>query len=227
MAIKKKDEGFLTRSGLRDAVLLLCAASAFFYPLTVVETGVALLLLVLGSSMHFITKGVLIRNRVLCREGVYGIVRHPYYLANYLIDSSFCVLSGNRYLLLLYPFLFFWSYGPTFRKEEGTLTEMHSEESVAYMLGTPPVFPDRHSVRGAHPFAGFSWRRISGKEVARIMRFYAMAPLIVVIHKWPHGAAGLSFLLRPDVLALLILSALLYASSVVILKARKRKDDRR
>ena len=55
MAIKKKDEGFLTRSGLRDAVLLLCAASAFFYPLTVVETGVALLLLVLGElhALHY------------------------------------------------------------------------------------------------------------------------------------------------------------------------------
>jgi hypothetical protein len=223
----KKDEGFLTRSGLRDLVLLLSAASAFFCPLTAAETGVALLLLVLGSFIHFLTKGILIRNEVLCREGVYGIVRHPYYLANYLVDSSFCVLSGNRYLLLLYPFLFFWSYGPTLRKEEGTLTAMHGDASVGYMLGTPAVFPDRHSVRRARPFAGFSWRRISGKEVARIMRFYAMAPIIVVIHRRPPGAADLGFLRSPGTLALLALSALLYAAGLVILKLRKRKIDRR
>jgi hypothetical protein len=222
----KKEEGFLTRSGLRDVVLLLSAASAFFCPLTAAGTGVALFLLLLGSFIHFLTKGVLIRNEVLCREGIYGVVRHPYYLANYLIDSSFCVLSGNRYLLLLYPFLFFWSYGPTFRKEEGTLTAMHGDASVDYVLGTPPVFPDRHSVRNARPFAGFSWRRISGKEVARITRFYAMTCIILVIHRKAPGAADLSFLRLPGTLALLSLAALLYAAGLVILKLRKRKSDR-
>jgi len=222
----QRDEGFLTRSGLRDAVLLLSAASAFFYPLTPVATGAAFFLLLLGSFMHFLTKGVLIRNEVLCRDGIYGIVRHPYYLANYLVDSSFCVFSGNAYLLLLYPFLFFWSYGPTFRKEERTLTEMHGEASVAYMLSTPPVFPDRRSVRGARPLAGFSWRRISGKEVARITRFYAVALLILVIHRRPPGEVGLGFVRTPGTLVLLALSALLYAAGLVILKLRHRRIDR-
>lgn len=221
-----KGEGFLTRSGLRDAVLLLCVVSAAFFPLSAVQVAIALFLLFLGSFIHFLTKGVLIRNEVLCTEGIYRLVRHPYYLANYLIDSSFCVLSGNCYLLLLYPFLFFWSYGPTFRKEEQTLTDKHGSRSVAYLLGTPPVFPDRHSVLDARLFAGFSWKRISGKEVARILRFYAMAPLIAAIHRKPPGTLSPAFLSEPGTLMLLALSLLLYAGSFVILKLRKRKTER-
>lgn len=223
----RKDEGILTRSGLRDAVLLLCFVSAAFFPLSPTETGVALFLLLLGSLVHFLTKGVLIRNEVLCTEGIYRIVRHPYYLANYIIDSGFCVLSGNRYLLLLYPLLFFWSYGPTFRKEEQTLTDKHGDRSVTYILSTPPLFPDRHSVLHARPFAGFSWRRISGKEVARIMRFYAMAPLILAIHRKPPGIASLRFLSEGRTLALIAFSAILYAASLIVLKIRKRRIEAR
>ena len=51
------------------------------------------------------------------------------------------------------------------------------------------------------------------------MRFYAMASIIVVIHKRPPGAAGLGFLLSPETLALLAFSALLYVAALVILEA--------
>ena len=55
------------------------------------------------------------------------MVRHPYYLSNFAIDYSFCVLSGNPYLLLIYPFLFFWSYQPTMSEEEHFLHSIHGE----------------------------------------------------------------------------------------------------
>ena len=102
-----KGRNALTRSGVRDLVILLCAVSAVFYTPSAVQVGVGFFLLFLGSFIHFVSKGVLIRNEVLCKDGIYSIVRHPYYLANYLVDSGFCVLSGNSYLLLIYPFLFF------------------------------------------------------------------------------------------------------------------------
>ena len=66
----------------------------------------------------------MIRNRVLCTQGAYAVVRHPYYLANYLIDIGFCLASGNVYLVLAYPFLFFWAYGPTLRSEESLLASL-------------------------------------------------------------------------------------------------------
>ena len=84
-------------------------------------------LLAIGCFLHIVAKGVLIRNVVLCNRGIYAVVRHPYYLANYLIDSSLCVLSGNLYLVAAYPFLFFWSYGPTLRKEESFLASKYGD----------------------------------------------------------------------------------------------------
>jgi protein-S-isoprenylcysteine O-methyltransferase Ste14 len=220
----RADRGFLTRSGLRDAVILLSAVGAIFSAVTAAEIVVGSVLLLLGSFIHFLSKGVLIRNEVLCQEGIYRIVRHPYYLANYLIDSSFCLFSGNRYLVLLYPFLFFWSYGPTFRKEEGTLTEKHGDASVAYLLSTPPVFPDRHSILHAKALlAGYSFARISGKEVARIIRFYATALLILALHEAGGGRLlSLAFFSDRVVAVLLPLSGLLYGVSFTILKLRGR-----
>ncbi len=223
----RTDEGFLTRSGLRDVVILLSAASAVFCTVATAEIGVAFFLLLLGSFVHFLSKGVLIRNEVLCTEGIYRIVRHPYYLANFLIDSSFCLISGNHYLVLLYPFLFFWSYGPTLRKEEGTLTEKHGASSVAFLLSTPPVFPDRRSVRHVRRlFAGFLLRRISGKEVARNIRFYAMALLILVFHQGGGKMPFRDVLSYRGTLVLLAGAIFLYGVSFIILKVRKRTTER-
>jgi hypothetical protein len=219
-----KGKNALTRSGLRDVIILLSVVSAFFYQVSSVRIGVALCLLVLGSFIHFVSKGVLIRNEVLCKDGIYSIVRHPYYLANYLIDTGFCVLSGNLYLLLAYIFLFFWSYGPTLREEEERLTEKHGDDSLAFMLRTPPVFPDRRSVSHLPSlFAGFSATRISSKELARIVRFYAVACLIIGVGRI--GAASrpsIRLLLEPAVAFWLLSAILLCGVSLVALKWKKK-----
>lgn len=221
----KGTENFLTRSGLRDVVILLSLASALYYPVTKGALIGAVILLVAGSFLHYLTKGVLIRNEVLCKDGIYSIVRHPYYMANYLIDLSFCLFSGNPYLLLAYPFLFFWSYGPTFRMEEKTLKEKHGDASTVYMLATPPVFPDRQSIRRVGQlFEGFSSKRISRKEIARIVRFYAMAALILVLHnvRWQDlRSEGLSFLFDASIFLLLLLAVLFYCASLMILASKR------
>jgi len=99
--------------------------------------AISLFLLFAGSLLHFFVKGVLVRNTVLCKDGIYRLTRHPYYTSNYLIDVSLCLLSGNQYLLVAYPFLFFWAYGPTFRKEEAHLMTLYPEEYHRYGLETP------------------------------------------------------------------------------------------
>jgi len=133
---------WLHRGRLRDVVIVLCVLSVFLFPLDTATLCVALVLLALGCSLHVVVKGQLIRNVVLCTEGVYAIVRHPYYLANYLIDTSFCLLSGNVFLLALYPFLFFWAYGSTLREEESRLASLHGGDLEAYQTKIPQVFPD-------------------------------------------------------------------------------------
>ncbi|OPY64817.1 MAG: hypothetical protein A4E57_03411 [Syntrophorhabdaceae bacterium PtaU1.Bin034] len=220
----RRGEEFLTRSGLRDLVILLSAVSAFFFKVTNAEIVTAFLVLFVGSFIHFIAKGVLIRNEVLCKEGIYSLIRHPYYFANYLVDSSFCLMSGNYYLFLLYPFLFFSSYGPTMRKEERTLVSIHPE-AVDHILSTPQVFPDSRSIFNVkHLFSGFSLTRITGKEVARILRFFAMGILILAVHRIPWNSIGriteitTGPWIRISVLSLFLAGAVLYGANLLILK---------
>lgn len=173
----------ITRSNLRNFVRLLCYLSVIMYNTSTCEIVVAFCLLTLGCFVHYLTKGQLIRNVVMCNDGIYGIVRHPYYMANYLIDVSFCLLSGNPYLLLVYPFLFFWVYGSTLRKEEKYLAETHNEPYMEYMLDVPQVFPDSFFQRYIKDiFKGFSKKRISRNEISRILRFWATSVFIVFLH---------------------------------------------
>ncbi len=179
----KTKRNLLTRSNVRDVVILCCLASSAIFSYTFVTMAVGFGLLAFGCFLHIIAKGVLIRNIVLCDKGIYSIIRHPYYLANYIIDTSFTVLSGNLYLVAAYPFLFFWSYGPTLRNEEKFLFSKYGDSFQDDTFNIPQVFPDRASLnawRGL--FAGFSTRRISLKECSRISRFCSSAFAIMLVH---------------------------------------------
>jgi hypothetical protein len=173
----------ITRSNLRNLIRLLSYLSVILYSVNNIEISVAFFVLAAGCIVHFITKGVLIRNIVMCNNGIYGVVRHPYYMANYLIDVSFCLLSGNLYLVLVYPFLFFWVYGPTLRKEEKYLAATHNEPYIEYMLDVPQVFPDSNFTKYIQGiFSGFSKKRISRNEISRIMKFWATGLFICFLH---------------------------------------------
>lgn len=173
----------INRSNLRDIIIIICLVSAILYELDWIRLMLSGALLVAGCFFHYMTKGVLIRNVVLCQSGTYGIVRHPYYMANYLIDSSFCLLSGNVYLLLVYPVLFYWSYGPTIRQEEATLAKLYHNQFLRYSLDVPQIFPDAYSIRSMKEIAtGFSNQRITRNEISRFMRFWATACFIIFLH---------------------------------------------
>jgi len=226
---EEKKRPLLNRSNLRDITIIVALASALVYNLDVVRLILSFLLLSFGCFFHYVTKGVLIRNVVLCKDGTYNIVRHPYYMANYLIDSGFCLLSGNVYLLLVYPFLFYWSYGPTIRKEESVLAEMHGEEFLRYSLDVPQIFPDAFSIKSWRAIInGFSKHRITANEISRFARFWATALFIIFIHvvKEDYFARLNLASLRTDYgsLTLLLLVIALMAISFVVRSKRKTPD---
>jgi hypothetical protein len=180
----KANTYFLTRRNLRDLIIVLSLGSAPFFATGIASTCIALGMLGLGCFIHFVSKGTLIRNIVLSKEGIYQAMRHPYYFANFLIDWSFCQLSGNHFLVLLYPFLFFYSYGPTLRKEEQVLFARHGDTFIKNSLETPRVFPDAGSFGGIKTiFNGFSARRITAKECSRITKLCGIGLLLVLINK--------------------------------------------
>ncbi|MBA4390167.1 MAG: hypothetical protein C0399_04435 [Syntrophus sp. (in: bacteria)] len=179
----KKKYPIINRSNLRDILIVICIFSSVIYNLDNVRLIVSFFLLTFGCFFHYVTKGVLIRNIVLCKEGIYNVVRHPYYMANYFIDSSFCLLSGNIYLFLAYPFLFYWSYGPTIRQEESVLAGLYEKDFLKYSLDVPQLFPDAYSIRNMKEvIKGFSKQRITRNEISRFMRFWATGLFIVLIH---------------------------------------------
>jgi hypothetical protein len=160
------------------------------------------------------------------------VVRHPYYLANYLIDSSFCLLSGNLYLVLLYPFLFFWAYGPTIREEEQVLLARHGDSFIKDSLEIPQVFPDIISVRNFRAlFKGFSVKRITLRECSRIMKFCAIALFLVLIHEvkadvMVDGLTAIVEVFVPtrddyDEFFFALLAVVLYVSSIIALRQSK------
>jgi hypothetical protein len=173
----------LDRGNLRNIVILISAISAVFYPIKGLKITFSLTILAAGCALHFIVKGVLVRNKILCKDGVYTIVRHPYYLANYLIDSSFCLLSGNSYMILLYPFLFFWAYGPSLKQEENLLASLHGEIYLNHHFQTPQVFPYALSIKQwQKTLRAFSMSRITSQEIKRIFRFWGIAFLLIFLH---------------------------------------------
>lgn len=102
----------MNRGNLRDAVILVSMALILIRGVGKWEILGSVALLLIGSTLHFISKGILVRNLVFCKHGIYGMVRHPFYLSNYLVDMSFCIMSGSMLLCVVYPFFFFGPTGP-------------------------------------------------------------------------------------------------------------------
>jgi hypothetical protein len=227
----KPKKNRLTRSNVRDVVVLCAFGSSLLYGAGLTTEIIGFCLLGIGCFLHIVAKGQLIRNVVLCNKGIYGIVRHPYYLANYLIDSSFCVLSGNLYLIAAYPFLFFWAYGPTLRKEESFLASKYGNSFENDSFTIPQLFPDRDSLtRWRDLFEGFSIKRISLKERARITRFCACGFAIMLLHAV--DLHQLQYLFHPtrtnyEAFAFMLLAtAFLFVSIIFILIDRSHGSER-
>jgi hypothetical protein len=181
-----------------------------------------------GCFLHFIVKGQLIRNVVLCTEGAYAIVRHPYYLANFLIDCTFCLLSLNLYLVFAYPFLFFWAYGPHIRQEEQRLAYSHPEQFYTYFTSVPQIFPDSNSIRNLKQLLkNTSFSRITSNEIKRLSRFIAVVCFITLCQEIKtDGWEELTFWRSPidyDGLLMVLLSGLLFLYSLIG-RRRKRKQ---
>ena len=219
----------LGRSNLRDVILILSCISAWFFPVSPLKIGVSLGLLGAGCCLHLLVKGVLIRNTVLCKDGIYKFTRHPYYTSNYLIDISFCLLSGNTYLVLAYPFLFFWAYGPTLKKEEHYLASEHETQFFPYALETAQVLPDAVSMSHWKEFLkGFSTSRISSREIARIMRFCIGAAFVLLIHDVrKEGLNELLPMRANDYGAFLYLCAIVILSAAQFVMLRRAKNSLR
>ncbi len=100
-------------------------------------------------------------------DGVYSIVRHPLYFANYLMWLGIMIFTGNIYLIIICSLLFFLYYERIMFAEECYLKEKFGEEFINWSLKTPAFFPNfaKHK-KSSTPF---SFKSIIRREYSSIM----------------------------------------------------------
>jgi protein-S-isoprenylcysteine O-methyltransferase Ste14 len=166
------------RGILRDIVLILALLTLHFSRSTF-TAGLAVF--GLGAIMHFWSKGCLMRNWVVTTCGPYRLVRHPYYLAAFLVDFGICLMSGNPYLVALYLPAFLLVYLPVIREEERELLATHKEAYREYSLAVPRLLPYKlHRLIGP---LDFSWANLRREhEFSRLLRVLAAPLYILMVH---------------------------------------------
>jgi protein-S-isoprenylcysteine O-methyltransferase Ste14 len=169
------------RGGLRFCLVILAlVAGAIGYSTEkTILFGTPLVLL--GVVIHIWAKGCLVRNRTVTMIGPYRYVRHPFYLANGLVDAGIAVMSGWPVLWVVLPIWWLWIYLPVMREEEGFLSSSFPDVYEEYKRRIPRLIPLRRPLPKKGP--EFSWRHYhisDGRELTRALRIVAYPLLFFV-----------------------------------------------
>jgi hypothetical protein len=179
----------LNRRGLRFYLVL---AALLRGDATHVTIAGGTLLIVIGAALHLWAKGCLYQNRVVAKTGPYRFVRHPFYLANALIDAGIAVMSGWWVLQVVLPVWWIGIYLPVMRREEDYLAGVFGSVYEEYRKRIPRLIPWRRPLPPAAE--GFRWSNpniaVEG-ELPRVLRLLAYPLLFFVCTNL--RADGLSF----------------------------------
>jgi len=180
----------LNRGGLRFyLVAIALGAGTLLSNATTSHTIlVGLPCLLLGVGLHTWAKGCLRQNQLVARIGPYRFVRHPFYLANALIDAGLVIMAGWIPLAIGLPLWWLAIYVPVIRGEERYLSEKFPDEYPPYRRRVPCLVPWRRPL----PYAGdgFRWSNpniAGGEELPRAVRILAYPLLFVVVQGLRNG----------------------------------------
>ena len=129
--------GQQTRQGWIVAVLIILAGEAFRL------AGV--------SAAGTVTRRRSRDVQRLVTYGIFGWMRNPLYVGNFLIWMGFVVGSGVLWFLPVAALLFAVEYSLIVRYEEGVLESIFGEEYVAYKQRTPRWLPRPPAVKSTGP----------------------------------------------------------------------------
>ncbi len=127
-----------------------------------------------GILLHLISKAYLHQNKTVTRSGPYQWVRHPFYLANAMIDLGLCLMIGIWEVTAAYSIFFFIAYSQAIRREELTLTGLFGEAYIKYRKEVPAVLlwkikPASQPAKSEFSFENPNISR--GREGSRILRY--------------------------------------------------------
>ena len=159
------------RGWLRRAAILGCfVVGGAPWP----HLAVPLALIGLGAILHLASKGYLVRRSRVTREGPYRWVRHPFYLANLLLENGLLLFAGAWYLVPVYMAIAHFAYNAAMDEEEADLASVHGDAWRDYAARVPRLVPWRGPApRGDG--SGFSIRNLLyEREVPRLMRLVSL-----------------------------------------------------
>lgn len=168
---------------------------------------------VLGAALHLWAKGCLRQDRALTTSGPYAFVRHPFYLANALVDGGIVMISGSPWMLAAVP-LWAWIYARTMRREDARLCELFGSLATLYQYVVPAFLPWRGRAWPAS--GGYDPRNPNidgGREIPRVLRILAYPSLYYTVWALPSP--------DPTVTAVLLLFHL--TAFLMLLRRRLRK----
>lgn len=117
----------------------------------------------------------------LVTYGVFGWVRNPLYVGNFLIWMGFTVISGVYWFLPIAALLFAVEYTLIVRYEEGVLESIFGPSYLAYKSRTPRWMPRPPS--GADRESGpHDWREALRSETSTFMAYAGLVVAFAVKH---------------------------------------------
>jgi hypothetical protein len=127
----------------------------------------------------------------LVTYGIFGWMRNPLYVGNFLIWIGFTVISGVLWFLPIAVLLFAAEYTLIVRYEEGVLESIFGDEYLAYKSRTPRWLPRPPAAResGEHDWSE-AWR----SEISTFLQYAVITAAFVAkarLGGWGLGAEGL------------------------------------
>lgn len=134
-----------------------------------VSIGVAFFgLVVRAFTAGFVPSGTSGRNTraqkadVLNQTGMYSVVRHPLYLANYIVFLGILMFTQAPWLMLAATFAYWMYYERIAYAEEDFLDKRFGNTYERWATVTPAVLPNVRLWKG--PELPFSWRSVLARE---------------------------------------------------------------
>lgn len=145
--------------------------------------NIGVMVFFIGLLLHFISKGFLYRNLELTIRGPYSFTRHPFYIANLLLDIGIIFMAGYPLFIPIYLILYYVSYHKVILNEEADLTNMYGDLYKNYAKKVPRYFP-KIIPYVKDWYMGFKWGNIlREREISRLLRLISYPISFFLFHE--------------------------------------------
>jgi len=181
-------------------------------------TGLAIRIMVVGT----VPGGTSGRNtkkqraRTLNTKGIYSVVRHPLYLANFLMWLGLIIYTGNLWFIIASVLLYWIYYERIMFAEEDYLKQQFGDDFHQWAAHTPAIIPGFKNWK--KPELSFSVKKVIRREYRGL---FAVILTFVYINLLKNYTINETFRLPQYWIVILIIGAVLFVT-IHLLKKQTR-----